>query len=40
MAIGFVWWTLAIILALGYLVFMYRMFRGKVELSEESAHGY
>jgi cytochrome d ubiquinol oxidase subunit II len=40
LAIGVVWWTLGIILALGYFVFTYRMFRGKVNPGEEDAHGY
>jgi cytochrome d ubiquinol oxidase subunit II len=39
MAIGFVWWTRAIILVLGYFLFIYRMFPGKVDLGG-SAHGY
>jgi len=39
MAIGFVWWTPAIILVLGYFLFIYRMFRGKVDLGG-GAHGY
>jgi cytochrome d ubiquinol oxidase subunit II len=40
LAIGVVWWTLGIILALGYFVFTYRMFRGKLHPGEEDAHGY
>jgi cytochrome d ubiquinol oxidase subunit II len=40
MAIGFVWWTVALLLALGYFVFIYRMFRGKVVLGEAGEHGY
>ncbi len=38
--VGFVWWTIGMILALGYFVFVYRMFRGKVRLEEGSEHGY
>ena len=38
--VGFVWWTIAMILALGYFIFVYRMFRGKVKLGEGSEHGY
>ena len=34
LAIGFVWWTLGIILAVGYFVLTYRMFRGRVNLGE------
>jgi len=40
MAVGFVWWTLAMIIAIGYFVFIYRMFRGKVKLEEGGGHGY
>jgi len=36
--VGLVWWTIGMILALGYFVFIYRMFRGKVKLEE--GHGY
>jgi cytochrome bd ubiquinol oxidase subunit II len=32
--VGLVWWTLGAMLALAYFVFVYRMFRGKVELGE------
>jgi cytochrome bd ubiquinol oxidase subunit II len=38
--VGFVWWTLGMILAIGYFVFVYRMFRGKVRLEEGGEHGY
>jgi cytochrome d ubiquinol oxidase subunit II len=40
MTVGFVWWTIGMILALCYFVFVYRMFRGKVRLEEGSEHGY
>jgi len=40
LAVGFVWWTLAMIIAIGYFVFIYRMFRGKVKLEEGGGHGY
>ena len=40
MAVGFVWWTIAMMIAIGYFVFVYRMFRGKVKLDEGSEHGY
>ena len=40
MSVGFVWWTLGMILAAVYFVFVYRMFRGKVRLEEGSDHGY
>jgi cytochrome bd ubiquinol oxidase subunit II len=32
--VGLVWWTFAAVLVVGYFVFVYRMFRGKVELGE------
>ena len=34
LAVGLVWWTLGSVLALGYFVLIYRMFRGKVQLDE------
>lgn len=38
---GLVWWTLGMCLAIGYFVFIYRMFRGKVTLKDaDSGHGY
>lgn len=40
LGVGFVWWTIAMILVLGYFIFVYRMFRGKVKLGEGSEHGY
>ena len=39
-SVGFVWWTIGMILAAVYFVFLYRMFRGKVRLEEGSDHGY
>ena len=35
LAVGFIWWSLGMILALGYFFFVYRMFRGKVRLEGE-----
>jgi cytochrome d ubiquinol oxidase subunit II len=40
LTVGLVWWTIGITLALGYFVFVYRMFRGKVRLEEGDGHGY
>src|SRR5208283_778434 len=40
LGVGFVWWTIGMILALGYFIFVYRMFRGKVNLDEGSGQGY
>ena len=34
LTVGLVWWTLSAALAVGYLVFVYRMFRGKVQMDE------
>jgi cytochrome d ubiquinol oxidase subunit II len=31
LSVGFIWWGVGIALAIGYFVFMYRMFRGKLE---------
>ena len=36
--VGFRWWIVGIVIALGYFVFLYRMFRGKVSL-EEGGYG-
>ncbi len=36
--VGLRWWTLGIVIALGYFVFLYRMFRGKVSV-ESSGYG-
>jgi cytochrome d ubiquinol oxidase subunit II len=35
LTVGLVWWTLGMILALGYFVFIYSMFKGKVRLESE-----
>lgn len=35
LAVGFAWWILGMILALGYFIFLFRMFRGKVRLEGE-----
>ena len=40
LSVGLVWWTIGMILAAGYFVFVYRMFRGKVKLEEGGEHGY
>jgi cytochrome d ubiquinol oxidase subunit II len=32
LGVGFVWWTIGMTLALGYFVFIYRMFKGKVQI--------
>jgi cytochrome d ubiquinol oxidase subunit II len=34
LSVGLVWWTVSAVLALAYFVFVYRMFRGKVQLGE------
>lgn len=34
MAVGFVWWSIGIVFAIGYFVFIFRMFRRKVNLEE------
>jgi cytochrome d ubiquinol oxidase subunit II len=38
--VGLIWWSLGLVIAVGYFVFVYRMFRGKVRLDEGSEHGY
>jgi cytochrome d ubiquinol oxidase subunit II len=37
--VGLMWWTLALLLAIGYFVYLFRSFRGKVKL-ESDGHGY
>ena len=39
LAIGLIWWSFGMAIAIGYFVFVYRMFRGKVSPSA-SGHGY
>jgi cytochrome d ubiquinol oxidase subunit II len=34
LAVGLTWWPLAALLAIGYFVFVYRKFAGKVQLGE------
>ena len=34
LSVGLVWWTFGAVLAIGYFVFIYRMFRGKVQVGE------
>jgi len=36
--VGLIWWVLGMVLAFGYFVFVYRMFRGKVQV--EAGHEY
>jgi cytochrome d ubiquinol oxidase subunit II len=40
LSVGLVWWTLGMIFAIGYFIFIYHMFRGKVKLGEGDEHGY
>jgi cytochrome bd ubiquinol oxidase subunit II len=37
--VGFVWWTIGMLLAAGYFTFLYRSFAGKVAAGD-SSHGY
>ncbi len=39
LGVGLVWWTIGLVLTLGYFTFVYRMFKGKVKLSTDG-HGY
>ena len=34
LAVGIIWWTIGIIIALGYFVFLFRTFKGKVRVEE------
>jgi cytochrome d ubiquinol oxidase subunit II len=38
MRVGFVWWSIGIVIAIGYFVFLFRMFKGKV--SEAGGYGH
>ncbi len=40
MRVGLVWWSFGIVIAIIYFVVLYRMFRGKVVIGEETEHGY
>jgi cytochrome d ubiquinol oxidase subunit II len=40
MKVALVWWSIGIVIALGYFVFIYRMFKGKVNLEDSTDHGY
>jgi cytochrome d ubiquinol oxidase subunit II len=40
MSVGFVWWSIGMVLAAVYFTFLYRMFRGRVRLEEGNDHGY
>jgi len=40
MKVALVWWTFGIIIALGYFVYVYRMFKGEVSLTGSGEHGY
>jgi cytochrome d ubiquinol oxidase subunit II len=37
LSVGLVWWSVGMIIALGYFVYLFRTFRGKVNLPEEPA---
>lgn len=39
MKVGLVWWSIGIFIAIGYFVFLYRFFRGRVHV-EEGQEGY
>jgi cytochrome d ubiquinol oxidase subunit II len=39
LSVGLIWWSLGMLLAVGYFVFLYRMFRGKIKESP-NGHGY
>jgi cytochrome d ubiquinol oxidase subunit II len=40
MKVALAWWSFGTVIAVGYFVFIYRMFRGKVNLEGSSDHGY
>jgi cytochrome bd ubiquinol oxidase subunit II len=38
--VGLVWWSIGIVIAVGYFVFIFRMFKGKVNLEEGGEYGH
>lgn len=40
LAVGLVWWSIGMALALGYFIYLYRSFRGKVALDEGGGYGH
>jgi cytochrome d ubiquinol oxidase subunit II len=38
--VALAWWTLAAVLAVGYFVFVYRMFRGKIKVQVQAEEGH
>ena len=38
LSVGLVWWSVGIVIAIAYFVFIYRMFKGKVALEAEEGH--
>ena len=38
LSVGLIWWSFGMALALGYFVFVYRMFRGKVKMNGGEGH--
>jgi len=40
MSVGFAWWIVGIVLAVGYFVFVYRRFAGKVRLGQGAGYGH
>jgi cytochrome bd ubiquinol oxidase subunit II len=39
LSVGLIWWSLGLAIAIGYFIFVYKMFRGKVTLDSEE-HSY
>jgi len=39
LSVGLIWWSIGMAIAIGYFVFVYRMFRGKVA-ETAGGHGY
>jgi cytochrome d ubiquinol oxidase subunit II len=37
--VGLRWWSVGIVIALGYFIFLYRMFRGKIVLENHGGYG-
>ena len=38
LSVGLIWWSFGMLLAIGYFIFTYRMFRGKVDGASGSGY--
>jgi cytochrome d ubiquinol oxidase subunit II len=40
LSVGLIWWSFGMAVAIGYFVFVYRMFRSKISSDSSHGHGY